>query len=85
MTFTSLRIALAKRIAPELISAVTDTVSSKNAMAKRFIDQAVRLEGVVDRHERALRNIIALRTPKAAHAARRMADIAETTLKNREA
>jgi hypothetical protein len=27
----------------------------------------------------------ALRTPKAAHAARRMADIAETTLKNREA
>ncbi len=76
----SIRIKIAKWLAPEWDREFWE---GDALLAKVVDDRNEFLRSYVDRGQ-ALRNIIALKTPKCAHIGKRMADIAEAAIKSGE-
>jgi hypothetical protein len=72
----SIRIAIAKWLAPEVFD--QQVILSK--WLRSTTDQRERYAARVGHLSMALNNIVAQRTPKCAHAAKRMADIAAQAL-----
>jgi hypothetical protein len=75
----SIRTKIAKWLAPELVS-WEKTAQKWEDSTYKWVSLATMFEKRLAHRERALRNIIALRTPSCANVGRRMADIAEAAL-----
>lgn len=79
----SIRVRIAKWLAPELEDAAVFWERATDDQIKlrhRVQFENSTMKSTMLEYKIALRNIIALKTPKCAHAARRMADIAEAAL-----
>lgn len=79
----SIRIALAKLLAPGVFKsndAMRAMANQNLSVARSFSAQAVKLETKLAHRERALRNIIALKTPGCAHVGKKMAEVAKAAL-----
>lgn len=73
----SLRLRIAKWLAPELVEKAGNLADATERMSRNY-------RFMLDRHDQlllAVRSIAALRTPKCASIGKRMADIAEEALK----